>query len=156
LIEEDPKMARLRWGRLAFWVMAALVAAMMALGPSTAEAHPVHDDPHPASETFVTTAAASYIGAIDLASVSSATEKARSETVVLASIAMGADLCRDERDARGCCLTDSCCCPSACLVSLGPQDNPPEEYFVTLFARSGGFPRGVDPASLLRPPQPIA
>jgi hypothetical protein len=145
-----------RLARFTLWIMAALVAAVMAFGPTAAAAHPGHEHHHHAVVSASTVAPAYLNGAT--ATVSGASFKATTTSKLAAAmIASPAEQDQDEHSGcGGVCCSGSGCCSSACLTS--PVRMIPIQ--VGLAVRKpmpeGRAPDGVNPVSLLRPPRLFA
>jgi len=137
-------MPHLRLARFTLWIMAVLVAAVMAFGPTAAAAHPGHEHHRHVMSS-----------ASPVSPSSEAT--ANSRLTVSATFASPAEQQQDEHSGCGgvCCSGSSCCAP-ACLTPPVRMILIPVGLAVRQPMLEARAPDGVDPVSLLRPPRLFA
>ncbi len=148
-------MPHLRLARFTLWIMAALVAAMMAFGPTAAAAHPGHErhavsSASPISPPLVEDA---------FATVSGTSLKATTNSSLLIAAMFASPAEQEQNEHSGCggvCCSGSGCCSSAFLTPPVRMIPTPVGLAARLPMPEGREPDGVDPISLLRPPRLFA
>ena len=138
--------------RFTLWIMAALVAAVTAFGPTSAAAHPGHElHRHTATANIV---AVSFDAATALVVASPVKTKASGKPMDGARFAAPAEQSREDHgNCGGACCSGSGCCSSACLTSPFRPITAPAGRTMRQPIPEGRAPDGVDPVAHLRPPR---
>ena len=150
-------MPHLWLARFTLWIMAALVAVVMAFGPTAAAAHPGHEHHHHAASAASPVSPAFFKDAT--ATVSGASLKATATSTLTAAAMIASPAEQDQDEHSGCggvCCSGSGCCSSACLTAPVRMIPIPVGLAVRQPMPQGRAPDGVDPVSLLRPPRLFA
>ena len=147
-------MSKLGITRIMLWVMAALVAVVMGVGASEAQAHSGHEPGHHAATVSSPLILTPIEGLARYSAAHAAKLQPRPIPVV---VAVGGALpsSHGPSDVCGCCMGSSCCSP-VCLHAISPQLAPASRLAGTVPLPSGLSAVGIDPAALLRPPRAFA
>jgi hypothetical protein len=147
-------MPHLRLARFTLWIMAALVAAVMAFGPTAAAAHPGHEH-HRHAMSSASPVSPALLDPAATVSGTSSKATANSRLTVSATIASPAEQEQEEHSGCVCCSGSGCCSP-ACLAPPVRMIPIPGGLAVRQSMPEGRAPDGVDPIALLRPPRLFA
>jgi hypothetical protein len=146
-----------RLARFTLWIMAALVAAVMAFGPTAASAHPGHEHRQHAVFAASAIAPAFLKDATPAVSGESLKAPATFRPTAAGLIAAPAEQGQDEHGGcGGVCCSGSSCCSTACLTAPARSIPAPVGMIERQPMPQGRAPDGVEPVALLRPPRLFA
>lgn len=151
-------MPHLRLVRITLWIMAALVAAVMAFGPTTAAAHPGHEQRHHVAVAEARASAVSFdrqsaaIPASPAKVAAPSTMSAQGASTRAVFFSVPADSHDENGACNGACCSGSGCCCSACLAAAHRALVAPVGLALRQPRPQGRTPDGADPVAHLRPP----
>lgn len=146
-------MPRHRFARFTLWIMAALVAALMAFGPTAAAAHPDHEHRRHVATVEAPSIATSFDTGMVAFSSSPVKAKALSSSIFNARFSAPTESRDEHGSCGGACCSGSGCCASACLTSHARLLPGQIAMAIRQPMPQGRAPNGVDPVALLRPPR---